>query len=98
MASFVSRPFGFGQQHRVGSPHRILLSDVESSAAEDTAPIVDETAQEEVDVPVLEEDSTAELLEGDEESKRIVARERHTAFVGNLPFGTRRILLGSSHG
>ena len=47
------------------------------SSSEDSAP----------EMAVEEEEAEEEEASSSEEHKRIVTRERHTAFVGNLPFG-----------
>lgn len=60
-------------------PPTILFSDV--SDTQDEAAVVESAAE------------PAEVVEGDdaEPKKRVIKRERHTLFVGNLPFGKKSV-------
>lgn len=66
----------------------------EVAAVEEEEVVTDEVATDEV---VVATDETADTGDDASESKRKVQRVRHTAFVGNLPYGAYNIFLHAFH-
>jgi hypothetical protein len=56
------------------------------AVVEDTA-VPERTAEEQAAAPAVAQDSALEMTAEEKAAKRKVQRERHTLFVGNLPFG-----------
>lgn len=86
----VSPPFVLSDmiESSEDTPELVATEEGEVESPEDTPELAAEEETKEVE---SSEDSSEVVMEedasGTEDSKRVVARERHTAFVGNLPFG-----------